>query len=849
MTSALPQPGGPPDLSSASSPSPSSSTPSSSTSASTSSSSPSLYKKVKRTLSTRKNSLTAHLPARLRRESNAGGGEGGKGGSGGQGQGGEGEQDWREEVRAYTIAPPDHRENTTLHALMDSLPSLPSLHGPSLPSFTLPFSSSSSNSNGLRSPPLSAGFGTNCFSAEGYEDSDDDLASPPLTGTPPRRSSDPSSSSSSTPKKPSSSSEDPFENLYGPVIMLGGYRGSVLREASTNKRLWIPLRVGFGFRKADLGMGLDEEDEERSEEKIVPGRMLCQIAGAVDLGQKLKTKLKSISASQHAAQHPHSPLPSLPFSPPPSPSPPSPEALLRPPVIFHSWGYDWRRGLELSSKKLLEFLEGLKRESKERGEGEGGEGVGATVIAHSMGGLVMLHALATAPDPTVIRGIVFAGTPFQGCINVLGALKLGGGISRNPKVGSPETVFSWRSTYYFLPRAPRMVGPPSQEQEQEGEETIVEEPEAEEEGEEANEPLPPPVGTAPSLPPTPPLTLSPPTSSPLPSSPSSTPPPSRPPSRRSSSSSSSLLLSKHAALQSLPPSTLLDPSTHLPPLPTLLSGCFETPAGEPIPVDFFDPASFSRYALSPVTVGMDLSGRSSREGGEGALSRGARKVCEYEKGLQEGKKDAGGGTLPLATGPGNLGEGPSPVDAAVGGVQKLEEEVERVLFFGRRQKEEEAKGDGGECEMRRREEEERLRRQAGEEETVRGYLERCLSRAEKFHTNLLTLYSPQKAHLYPPISIISSRSTPTVRGVLSSAREKIAEEGVKRLTWAEGDGIVLYESATRLPGDPEVKGRKRGEGDDKWMGHLKGVVESGHGHVSLLGDVEAVRKALKLLYG
>lgn len=58
-----------------------------------------------------------------------------------------------------------------------------------------------------------------------------------------------------------------------------------------------------------------------------------------------------------------------------------------------------------------------------------------------MGGLVALHALASAPDPTVVRGILFAGTPFQGCINTLGAFKLGGGVAFNPKVGSPATTF------------------------------------------------------------------------------------------------------------------------------------------------------------------------------------------------------------------------------------------------------------------------------------------------------------------------------------------------------------------------------------------------------------------------
>lgn len=80
----------------------------------------------------------------------------------------------------------------------------------------------------------------------------------------------------------------------------------------------------------------------------------------------------------------------------------------------------------------------MKAESKARGEGKDGEGEGATVIAHSvspvslfhsplhllrrgiqMGGLVTLHALARAADPTVFKGIIFAGTPFHGCVNVL----------------------------------------------------------------------------------------------------------------------------------------------------------------------------------------------------------------------------------------------------------------------------------------------------------------------------------------------------------------------------------------------------------------------------------------------
>lgn len=71
--------------------------------------------------------------------------------------------------------------------------------------------------------------------------------------------------------------------------MLGGYRGSVLRDAKTHKRLWIPLKVGFGLRKADLGLGLEPEDELRSAETVIATSMLAQVGGWIDLGKKLKS--------------------------------------------------------------------------------------------------------------------------------------------------------------------------------------------------------------------------------------------------------------------------------------------------------------------------------------------------------------------------------------------------------------------------------------------------------------------------------------------------------------------------------------------------------------------------------
>lgn len=209
----------------------------------------------------------------------------------------------------------------------------------------------------------------------------------------------------------------------------------------------------------------DEQDEERATETIVPGRQLMQV-GPIDLGKRLKDKLKALAAN------PPSPPPTVPLS-------------------FVNFGYDWRLSLHISSANLLTQLEQLKAESAARGEGEGARGVGATVIAHSMGGLVALHALAKAKDPRVFKGLIFAGTPFGGCgessldflnllrahltipyrtVNVLSPLRNGDGVmfarqAVHPSVAdlsltlplstgdicSPSVVFSMRSSYYFLP--------------------------------------------------------------------------------------------------------------------------------------------------------------------------------------------------------------------------------------------------------------------------------------------------------------------------------------------------------------------------------------------------------------
>ena len=55
-----------------------------------------------------------------------------------------------------------------------------------------------------------------------------------------------------------------LSQLEGDIVILGGYRGSILRSAQPpHRQLWAPVKVGLNIRKVDLEVGLDPEDDER----------------------------------------------------------------------------------------------------------------------------------------------------------------------------------------------------------------------------------------------------------------------------------------------------------------------------------------------------------------------------------------------------------------------------------------------------------------------------------------------------------------------------------------------------------------------------------------------------------
>ena len=173
--------------------------------------------------------------------------------------------------------------------------------------------------------------------------------------------------------------EEAMSELTGDVVILGGYRGSILRSAKApHRQLWVPVKVGLNLRKVDLEVGLTREDEERMEETIIPSGVLSHI-GPVDVCRRLMKRLRKCNNA------------------------------VRGDLRVWDYGYDWRLSPDLLSQRLITFLEGLPcNRPAPDGEPQSPRR-GAIVIAHSLGGLITRHAVNKRPD--LFAGVVYAGVP------------------------------------------------------------------------------------------------------------------------------------------------------------------------------------------------------------------------------------------------------------------------------------------------------------------------------------------------------------------------------------------------------------------------------------------------------
>ena len=216
------------------------------------------------------------------------------------------------------------------------------------------------------------------------------------------------------PKSTSSYLEQALEHLTGDLVVMGGYRGSILRSAKPpNRQLWVPIKVGLNIRKVDLEVGLEPEDEESMGDHIYASGMLSHI-GPVDMGRRLLKRLRACRNAQHGT------------------------------LRVHNYGYDWRLSPHLLSRKLVEFLEELPCNA----DGVPDDERGAIVLAHSMGGLITRHSVNHRPE--LFRGVVFAGVP-QHCVNILGPLRNGDEVLLSSNVLTAQVNFTLRGSFLLLP--------------------------------------------------------------------------------------------------------------------------------------------------------------------------------------------------------------------------------------------------------------------------------------------------------------------------------------------------------------------------------------------------------------
>lgn len=202
--------------------------------------------------------------------------------------------------------------------------------------------------------------------------------------------------------------------LTGDLVVLGGYRGSILRSSKPpHRQLWIPVKVGLNIRKVNLEVGLEPEDEVNMEKTIFPSGMLSHI-GPVDMGRRLLKRLQNCSNVEKGK------------------------------LRVHDYGYDWRLSPALNGRKLVEFLESLPSNQSDTPA----KRKGALVIAHSMGGLITRYAVNQRPE--LFAGVLYAGTP-QHCVNILGPFRNGDDVLLSSRVLTAQVNFSMRSSFVLLP--------------------------------------------------------------------------------------------------------------------------------------------------------------------------------------------------------------------------------------------------------------------------------------------------------------------------------------------------------------------------------------------------------------
>ena len=110
------------------------------------------------------------------------------------------------------------------------------------------------------------------------------------------------------------------------------------------------------------------------------------------------------------------------------------------------------------------------------------------------------------------------------------------------------------------------------------------------------------------------------------------------------------------------------------------------------------------------------------------------------------------------------------------------------------------------------------------------YLTRTLAETKQFRAELAHRPEHTEANIYPPLAVIYGKGTPTVYAARVGSRAAIAcADAYDDLVFRTGDGVVLTSEALLPPGYHYVR---------------DGYVSTDRGHVGMLGDLNAVGKAL-----
>jgi hypothetical protein len=206
-----------------------------------------------------------------------------------------------------------------------------------------------------------------------------------------------------------------IELLEGDLVVLGGYRGSVLRQKKKpSERIWPPsLKCMADLGTVNVAVGFDEDSEDKAAEEIEADGMIKNF-GPIDVSRRLFKRLYSSSNVKSGK------------------------------LRIHNYSYDWRLSPHRLAEEFLTFIERLECNSNKTPISQRG----ATIIAHSLGGLLTRYAVNKKPH--LFSAVLYAGTP-QKAINVLGPLKFNDTVMRSTRILTAQTNFSVRTSFALLP--------------------------------------------------------------------------------------------------------------------------------------------------------------------------------------------------------------------------------------------------------------------------------------------------------------------------------------------------------------------------------------------------------------